>query len=57
MSRGNPKKKIGGKIYTRATQGWGSKADALRAAKNQRKIGYKARDTFEDGYWSIYYRE
>jgi len=57
MARGNPKKRIGGKVYTRATQGWPIKRDAMRAAKNMRDIGYKSRVVFEDGYYRIYWRE
>lgn len=59
MARGNPKnkKRIGGKIYTRATQVWRDKASAKRAAKGMRKIGYKARVTFEDGYYCVYLRD
>lgn len=53
----NPKRRIAGRLYTRATQGWPDKKDALRAAKNMRNIGYKARVTFEDGYYRIYWRE
>ena len=56
-SRGNPKKKIGGKLYTRASQGWPNKNDAMKSAKSMRSIGYKARVVLEDGYYRIYWRE
>ena len=57
MPWGNLKKRIGGKVYTRVEQGWPHKSDALRAAKGMRNIGYKARVTFEDGYYRIYWRD
>lgn len=54
---GNPKKRFGGKLYTRSSQGWPNKQDALRAAKSQRAIGYKSRVHFDGKWWRIYWRE
>lgn len=57
MARGNPKRRFGGKMYHRLTQGWPDKTSALRSAKNMRNIGYKARVVFEGRFYRVYLRE
>ena len=51
---GATRRKFDGKNYFRCQQGYPRKQEAKTAAAKLRKIGYKARVVYEDGFWRIY---